>query len=584
MIATQCPTPDTLHALSTGRLEETQSEPLLEHLRDCQRCRSELETLQDAEDSIVALLRQPSEGCEYDVEPDCKRALAKALGALAIAGETAPDSDWQQLPETIGEYEILRPLGRGGMGRVFLARHSKLGRQVALKLALIDRLADPRVRRRFETEMRAVGKLSHPNIVTAHDAREIDGTAVLVTEYINGLDLAQLVRRAGPLAIPDACAIICQVAYALQYIADEGFVHRDVKPSNIMLSSDGQVKLLDLGLARFHGNDDASEMTGTGQAMGTADYVAPEQVTDGRSLDIRADIYSLGCTLFHLLTGSPPFDSEAYPTAFAKMNAHVSTAAPSLASRRGDCPVEVTKLVDAMLGKQPARRPSQPVEVATRLEKHATGANLQALAARGRSGSGTAGRGGTADRNGSATSAAAVDAAQNPSTGRDCGGPAGVCWRAGTGDHHHDYPSRRLPSRRCRARGQRRQHPQCRGGAGAAACRSKSKRSVGTRPRAAASRSVPKVRRLLAGPGNQQPRGAARQWRRPCCRRKGAPFTCCKTANWLRQVDLKRQKEHRRSLFRLRILLLLTKSVGYPSQGTSPVTIHSHPLPIHLLA
>ena len=112
-------------------------------------------------------------------EPDCKRALAKALGALAIAGETAPDSDWQQLPETIGEYEIVRPLGRGGMGRVFLARHSKLGRQVALKLALIDRLADPRIRRRFDSEMRAVGKLSHPNIVTARDAREIDGTAAL---------------------------------------------------------------------------------------------------------------------------------------------------------------------------------------------------------------------------------------------------------------------------------------------------------------------------------------------------------------------------------------------------------------------
>jgi len=268
------------------------------------------------------------------------------------------------------------------MGRVFLARHSKLGRQVALKLALIDRLGDPRVRRRFETEMRAVGKLSHPNIVTAHDAREIDGTAVLVTEYIDGLDLAQLVRRAGPLAIPDACAIICRVADALQYIADESFVHRDVKPSNIMLSSDGQVKLLDLGLARFHGNDDASEMTGTGQAMGTADYVAPEQVTDGRSVDVRADIYALGGTLFYLLTGSPPFGSEDYPTAFAKMNAHVSTAAPSLATRRSDCPVEVAKLVDTMLGKQPDRRPAQPAEVATRLQKHAAGADLQALAAR----------------------------------------------------------------------------------------------------------------------------------------------------------------------------------------------------------
>src|SRR5690606_16235572 len=133
---------------------------------------------------------------------------------------------------------------------------------------------------------RAIGRLSHPNIVAAHDARDVDGTAVLVTEYIDGLDLGQLVDRRGPLAISDACEMIRQVAVTLTYTSAQGFVHRDVKPSNIMLSRRGDVKLLDLGLARWQWDEiEQTGMTATGQAMGTADYVAPEQVTDSRSVD-----------------------------------------------------------------------------------------------------------------------------------------------------------------------------------------------------------------------------------------------------------------------------------------------------------
>ena len=210
------------------------------------------------------------------------------------------------------------------MGSVFLARHTKLGREVALKVLASHRLADKRMRERFEAEMRAVGRLSHPHIVTAHDAREVDGTAVLVTEYIDGLDLGQLVARTGPLEIADACEIIRTVAVALQYTSGQGFVHRDVKPSNIMLSWSGDVKLLDLGLARLQDDRHKEvEITGTGQAMGTADYVAPEQVADSRSVDVRADIYSLGCTLFKILTGRAPFADLQHTTAFAKMTAHV---------------------------------------------------------------------------------------------------------------------------------------------------------------------------------------------------------------------------------------------------------------------
>src|SRR5690606_20174386 len=157
--------------------------------RGCETCQSQLETVSDEQDSLVAALRSPDEHAQYEVEPACQTALAKALGALALAGEGAVHGDAaggderQHLPERIGEYEIVRPLGRGGMGSVFLARHTKLGREVAVKLLAGHRLADPRMRQRFEAEMRAIGRLSHPNIVAAHDARDVDGTAVLVTEY-----------------------------------------------------------------------------------------------------------------------------------------------------------------------------------------------------------------------------------------------------------------------------------------------------------------------------------------------------------------------------------------------------------------
>ena len=329
--ATDCPSTDQLRAFSLGQLPEQQGDELFRHLQNCQSCRAELETIGDSEDVLITSLRTPDALADFDREPNCQVAVARALGALAAAGEIPTSADIDRLPESLGEYAIIRPLGAGGMGSVYLARHTKLGREVALKVLAGHRLADPRMQERFEAEMRAIGRLSHPNIVTAHDAREVDGTAVLVTEYIDGFDLGALVARTGPLSIADACQIISKVAVALQYTSNQGFVHRDVKPSNIMLSAAGEVKLLDLGLARLqYGRHDGAEITGTGQAMGTADYVAPEQVSDSRSVDVRADIYSLGCTLFQLLTGRAPFADQQHLTAFAKMTAHVSTKPPSL--------------------------------------------------------------------------------------------------------------------------------------------------------------------------------------------------------------------------------------------------------------
>ncbi len=386
MTATVCPSTDQLRALTLGQLPEDRSEELFDHVRTCAGCRSEMDTVQDAEDSLISSLRQPLHPDNYGQEPACQLATARALGALARIANEPGELSWDQFPQSIGEYELVRPLGRGGMGVVFLARHTKLGREVAVKLLADERLGGSRVKERFDAEMQAIGRLSHPNIVTAHDARDVDGTAVLVTEFIDGFDLGELVRRVGPLSVADACEIIRQVAVALQYVHEQGYVHRDVKPSNIMLSRDGQVKLLDLGLARLRADaarptDDSAqpEITGTGQIMGTADYVAPEQVTDSRDVDIRADIYSLGCSLFKLLTGQAPFADGQHLTAFAKMTAHVSVPPPQLSTTLPAAPATLAKLVNAMLTKAPAARPQTPREVAERLSEYCASANLSDL-------------------------------------------------------------------------------------------------------------------------------------------------------------------------------------------------------------
>ena len=252
----------------------------------------------------------------------------------------------------LGNYVILDKLGQGGMGLVLKAEHRRMERLVALKVLSPTVTKTPEALRRFQREVKAAARLTHPNIVTAYDADEAGGTHFLVTEYVDGTDLAAIVKEKGPLPLGQALDCILQAARGLQYAHEHGVVHRDIKPANLLLDRQGTVKILDMGLARLESaGAEQDQLTGTGQIMGTVDYMAPEQAMNTRHADQRADIYSLGVTLWYLLTGRPLFEGE---TTVEKLMGHQTKPVPSL---RGACP-DVSPQLDAAFAKMVAKLPT----------------------------------------------------------------------------------------------------------------------------------------------------------------------------------------------------------------------------------
>jgi len=224
-----------------------------------------------------------------------------------------------------------------------------------------------------------IERLGHPNIVQALDANELDGRHFLVTEFVDGVDLSRLVRSGGPLPIPDACEIVRHAALGLQHAHSHDLVHRDVKPSNLMLNSAGIVKLLDLGLARLRPETPVeADVTTSGQIMGSADYMSPEQCLDARDADARADIYSLGCTLYFLLAGRAPFSGPECDTFAKKIVAHAREPIPPICR---DIPSGLAAVLERMLAKEPEDRPPQAVDVVAAVTPFAAGADLAALLA-----------------------------------------------------------------------------------------------------------------------------------------------------------------------------------------------------------
>jgi urea transport system substrate-binding protein len=278
------------------------------------------------------------------------------------------------------------------MGVVYKAFDEFMQRPVALKVIGGGNPADQEAVERFQREVKLQAQLSHPNIVAAYDTGQAGESHFLVMEFVDGINLWQLVRQHGPLAVADACELIRQAAVGMQHAHERGLVHRDLKPSNLLLTKSGQVKILDLGLARPQIRTSAAQagdanlvrqLTGQNQFLGSVDYTAPEQWENSSLVDIRADIYSLGCTLFHLLTGRSLYDEEPSESVFARMVSHATKPVPSLKQFRSDAPSSLPAVLERMLAKDRVARYATPAQVAEALERFTPGHNLQALWERG---------------------------------------------------------------------------------------------------------------------------------------------------------------------------------------------------------
>jgi serine/threonine-protein kinase len=299
-----------------------------------------------------------------------RRWLTHFQAELLLAGRAAE--------LVIGQYILLERLGQGGMGTVYKARHRVLKAVRAVKIIRPERLTGPNAVKRFFQEVEAVGKLFHPNIILPHDAGESGGSYFLAMEYVPGADLGRLLDRGGPLPAADAAEYIRQGALALQHAHERGLVHRDIKPANLLVSSaDGRVKLLDLGLARVRALEEEelgpqTALTQAGAVMGTPDYMAPEQAVDSHGVDTRADIYALGCTLYHILAGQPPFPGGSV---MDKLIAHRSREAKPLEQLRDDLPSGLAALVRKAMAKSVESRYQTPAELASALAPYCSAAN-----------------------------------------------------------------------------------------------------------------------------------------------------------------------------------------------------------------
>lgn len=270
-----------------------------------------------------------------------------------------------------GNYVVLDKLGQGGMGLVYEAEHRRMHRRVALKVMSPKALKSEESVKRFHREVQAAARLTHPNIVAAYDADEAHGAHFLVMELVTGSDLSARVKKHGPLPVAEAVGYVIQAARGLDHAHNAGIVHRDIKPANLLLDNEGTVKVLDLGMARLDESlalvsSAAATITQTGSIMGTIDFMSPEQALDTRHADRRADIYSLGCSLFYLLTARPLFPAD---TMMKKLLAHREHPIPSLRAIRADVSQELDSVFTRMVAKRPEDRHQTMIDVIRDLEQ-----------------------------------------------------------------------------------------------------------------------------------------------------------------------------------------------------------------------
>jgi HEAT repeat protein len=374
------PNESILIAAGLGQLNQEEFADVEGHLAQCPACCQVVEGV--APDTLLALLRSTA----TETDPVEGNGAAPALSRTALhtpsvsaAPETAPPAALAEHPR----YRVGELLGVGGMGAVFKAEHLLMERPVALKVLNRELIDKQETMERFRREVRAAARLAHPNIVAAFDAEQAGDVHFLAMEFVEGVSLARRCAEYGPLPVAEACSYARQAALGLQHAHECGMVHRDIKPQNLMLTPGGQVKILDFGLARFimesapagallppegagaiGADGKAKPLTQIGVVMGTPDYIAPEQAQDSHRADIRADIYSLGCTLYDMLAGHAPFPDG---NAVQKVKAHLHRTPPPLKTLRRDVPVQLVRVIERMMAKDPAQRYQTPAAVAAAL-------------------------------------------------------------------------------------------------------------------------------------------------------------------------------------------------------------------------
>lgn len=362
------PTDETLTAFGLGKLPDADADTIANHVEGCETCRNRVAELSG--DSFLGRLKaaQLRDGTPTPSGSlsGVARSIRPLAGSAAAGGEAIP-------PELANhpQYEDVRELGKGGMGVVYMARNRLMDRIEVLKVANRALLVAPGAAERFLQEIQSAAQLRHPNVVAAYAALEIGPLLVFAMEYVPGEDLDKVVKARGPLPVVNACYYAYQASLGLQHAHEKGMVHRDIKPHNLILTRDGKkavVKILDFGLAKVTREKAASEkvddgLTGDGKMLGTPHYIAPEQTRDAARADIRADIYSLGCTLYFLLTGKTPFSG----TLIDVLKAHHDVEARPVHHVRPDVPAEVDAVVAKMMAKEPGERYQTPGEVAKAL-------------------------------------------------------------------------------------------------------------------------------------------------------------------------------------------------------------------------
>ncbi|GEM_PF-2805268 len=416
MIQQQCFRREDLVNYLQGWTDDSVSQAVESHLTDCQVCESLVVEIESSSHPIANLYQAPlekhnrassvaaiaaAEVGNIEETPKEFSSESSSENSLELAAIIDSIKAWNGSPSEaakvgvghftawpdgdIGNYQVLELIGRGGMAEVYHARHRRLGRDVAIKVLRVPRWQIEESIHRIEREIAAIGRLNHPGIVAAIDAGEQDGNQFLVTEFIDGLDLSKVASAMGQLTVPDACELVRCASIALANAHGLGVIHRDVKPSNIMLDINGTVKVLDFGLVHLDGwNGVAVELTTVGQLLGTLDYMAPEQAEKATNVDHRSDVYALGATLYRLLTGRAPYAASTQQSPLEKLRLLATVQPPKVTTLRPDIPTALGRVIDLCLARNPNDRPTSAAHLAEQLLPFCEAAELATLLAEAR--------------------------------------------------------------------------------------------------------------------------------------------------------------------------------------------------------